>query len=96
MLIEADPEKDSLYHISLYAILLAIATIFLALRIYVKLRVVRNIRLEDFALIFALVLSSYACSIQDNVSHQSCHLLTGKSLSYLHLLRMSPSFVVRI
>ena len=56
MSIDDNLEDDFLRHVSSHATLVATAIVLVALRIYVKIRIVRNIGPEDFALIFALVL----------------------------------------
>ena len=56
MSIDDTLEDDFLRHVSSHATLVATAIVLVALRIYVKTRIVRNIGPEDFALIFALVL----------------------------------------
>ena len=55
MLTDDYPKKIFILQTCSYAILGAFAIIFVALRLYVKVRIIRNVGKEDFALMAALV-----------------------------------------
>ena len=74
---DADPEWTFLYHVSSYSTLVVVATVLVALRIFVKLKIVRSIGPEDFALVFSLVVFFLCSSNTRDFSDSLCVMLTG-------------------